>query len=185
MQDSDFSRYQAKVSSIDHHYYLVGEIGEPEEYLDLFAGLREAQQGDVFHIHINTPGGLFCTAAQIIHHMRHSKAYIHTYAEGKVISGGSLVFFSGHALHVGELSEFLAHAPHGADYGKVADVLGHSQHKMAYAKDFYDSVYKPFYSDEEVEQILNGKELWETASQVEKRLIEAKKFFEEEDVAED
>lgn len=184
MQDNDF-RYRGKVAAVEHHYYLVGPIGDAEDYLDLCVALEEAVEGDTFHIHINTVGGDLATVAQIIHHMRKTKAYIVTHAEGQVFSGGSLIFFCGHALNVGELSEFLAHCPSGGTGGKVGDIVDSAQHLRAYTADFYTNVYTPFYSEAEIKKVLRGKELYETAAQMEGRLIKAKKFFEEEEVVED
>lgn len=166
-------KYRPRVETVEHRFFLVGEIGEAEDYLDLFEALADAREEETVHIHINTVGGNLSTVAQILHHIQRTKAGVVTHAEGQVASGGSLIFFSGHSLDVGDFSEFLAHGPHGLDGGKLQDRLDGGKHLKAYVKSLYQKAYEPFYSKREIENILRGKEHYETAEQVIARLQRA------------
>lgn len=172
--------YRPQVENISHHFYLVNEIGDADDYLDLFEALNSASKTDKIHIHINTPGGDLSTVAQILHHMYSTDGYVITHGEGMVASGGSLIFFAGHSLDVGPFSEYLAHGPHGFDGGKLRDRVDAHKHHSAYVKQLYTEVYSPFYSAAEIKKILNGKEHYETAAQMEQRLLKAKEYFEKE-----
>lgn len=185
---SEFSRLSVKPLVVDYHYDLVGEIGDPEEYLDLLDALREAREEDVVHIHINTPGGALETVAQILDAMENCKGNVYTYAEGEVFSGGSIIFFKGDGLVVGKYSQFLAHGPHGGMRGKMQDHVDSANHNKQYVKELYEDVYSPFYTKAEIRSILRGKELYETAKQVEVRVqkVHADMLKQlEEEVAED
>lgn len=167
---NDISLLRVKPRNLVYHFDLVGEIGEAVDYTELLDALRDATEDDVVHIHINTPGGALSTVAQILHNIALCSGTVVTEAEGQVSSGGSLIFFSGHQLIVGPFSEFLAHSPAGGQFGKVHDQLDGGKHLEAYARGLYETAYSPFYSKKEINAILRGKELHETASQVEARL---------------
>lgn len=168
--DNTVPLLRVRPKSLVYHYDLVGEIGEAIEHTELVDALREATGEDVVHIHINTPGGNLSTVAQILHNIALCEGTVITEAEGQVASGGSLIFFSGHQLIVGPFSEFLAHSPAGGQFGKVYDQLDGGKHLEAYAKGLYETAYTPFYTKKEINAILRGKELYETAPQVEARL---------------
>lgn len=168
--DKGLSLLSVTPRGLTFHYDLVGEIGDAVNYTELLDALRSATEDDVVHIHINTPGGDLSTVAQILHNIALCEGTVVTEAEGQVASGGSLIFFSGDSLIVGPFSEFLAHSPAGGQFGKVYDQLDGGKHLEAYAKGLYETAYTPFYSKKEINAILRGKELYETAAQVEARL---------------
>ena len=168
--DNRYPRLSVKPAAVEYHYDLAGEIEEPDGYLDLLDALREAGEHDTVHIHINTPGGDLATVAQILDGIENCKGEVYTYAEGQVMSGGSLIFFKGDGLAVGKYAEFLAHGPRGGAGGKVQDHVDASKHNQQYVKELYEDVYSPFYTKAEIRSILRGKELYETAKQVEARV---------------
>lgn len=176
---NDVSKLSSRAVSVIHEFDLMDEIGAPEDYLELFDALRSASKEDVINIHINTPGGDLSTVAQIIHNIYTTEAKVVTIAEGQVFSGGSLVFFAGHELVVGQFSEFLAHSPHGYERGKVNDRVDAGKHLSDYTKGFYEEIYTPFYSKAEIRAILRGKEHYETSEQMQKRLMKAGEAIED------
>lgn len=173
MHNYKLPKLKATPRTIEYHFDLVGEIEFYDEYLELLDALREAQEDDTVHIHINTPGGDLAIVAQILHNIEECKGTVVTHAEGEVKSGGSLIFFKGDQLHVGEFSEFLAHGPHGGFGGKLADNVEASKHTTEYVRKLYTDVYADFYSPREIRAILKGKELYETSQQVNERLTVA------------
>jgi hypothetical protein len=99
--------YRAAAKAVNHRFFLVDVIENVDDYLDLLEALADATEEDTIDIHINSPGGDLAIVAQIVHHMTRTKGLVITHAEGEVCSGGSLIFFSGHQLDVGDFSEFL------------------------------------------------------------------------------
>ena len=172
--------YRAAAKAVNHRFFLVDVIENVDDYLDLLEALADATEEDTIDIHINSPGGDLAIVAQIVHHMTRTKGLVVTHAEGEVCSGGSLIFFSGHQLDVGDFSEFLAHGPHGYAGGKLQDRLDGGKHTKEYVRNFYEKVYGPFYSKAEINAILRGKEHYETADQMNKRLEKALEKMEKE-----
>ena len=163
-------KLKATPKVVDYHFDLVDVIEDYDEYIELLDALREAQEDDTVHIHINTPGGDLSIVAQILHNIDVCRGTVVTHAEGEVKSGGSLIFFKGDQLVVGEYAEFLAHAPHGGIGGKLPDQLDANKHTSEYVRKLYTDVYSDFYSKREIQSVLRGKELYETSEQVTKRL---------------
>lgn len=164
------SNVSVEPGSLTYHYYISDEIGPPGDYLDLLQVLRAATTNDVVTIHLNTVGGRLDTTVQIIQAIRDSEATVLGSAEGNVYSGGSLIFFSCHALFVSPLSHFLVHSGYGGGDGKLKDNLDSAKSNFEYLASVYKDVYQPFFREDEVEEVLKGKEHYLTADEVLERI---------------
>ena len=102
-QDRDYWRTHSQGTA--HHFYIVGDLEEADEYIDLIDMLYKAGPEDTIIMHINTGGGLLDTAVHIIHAMKGCQATIVTCADGACYSAGSLILFSGDMISVGEFCE--------------------------------------------------------------------------------
>lgn len=174
---------RAQVNVITYHFYIHGEIGDSEEYVDLLDTLYTSGETDVIMIHLNTPGGYLNTAVEIIHAIAQCKATVITCADGQVASAGSLIFFAGHTFLIGEFCEVMLHDGSGGNIGKINENLKSAQFTADRLAHIYHTVYGRFFSPVEVEEILNGKDLYLNSSEVE-AIIEAyieKQGEEEED----
>jgi len=163
---------RAQVNVITYHFYIHGEIGDSEEYVDLLDTLYTSSETDVIMIHLNTPGGYLNTAVEIIHAIAQCKATVITCADGQVASAGSLIFFAGHTFLIGEFCEVMLHDGSGGNIGKINENLKSAQFTADRLAHIYQTVYGRFFSPVEVEEILNGKDLYLNSSEVE-AIIEA------------
>ena len=171
MKDRDYVRAQA--SGITYHFYIHGVVGDSEDYVELLDTLYCASEDDILYMHINTVGGSLDTTVEIIHAMAESKATIITCADGLVASAGSLLFFAGHAFKIGEFCEVMLHDGSGGALGKINENLKSAQFTSARIENIYKKVYGKFFSDEEIVGILEGRDLYLTAADVEARVDEA------------
>src|SRR5690625_7129400 len=79
MNDIEMKPSQVIVRSIQHteyNLYLHGEIGSPDDFMEHFAVLKSARDGDVVRLYINSQGGSLSTGQQYIRHMRECDAKI-------------------------------------------------------------------------------------------------------------
>jgi ATP-dependent protease ClpP protease subunit len=90
-----------------------------------------------------------------------------TCADGLVASAGSLLFFSGHSFLVGEFCQVMLHDGSSGEWGKINENLKSAKHLSDRLRRIYHSVYGRFFSEEEVDQVLNGSDLYLTADEVE------------------
>lgn len=154
-----------------HHFFINGEMSaENEEILALIKALKYAGEGDVIHIHINSEGGDVYVAMQLINSIKSCKGSVVTEADGQVASAASLLFFSGHYLNVGEFSSFLLHNGNMYVGGKHNDVLLTADKLKNLVSDLFHSVYFPYFSREEIDGILSGRDIHLSSQQVVSRL---------------
>ena len=163
---------RAQVNVITYHFYIHGEIGDSEEYVDLLDTLYTAGDTDVIMIHLNTPGGYLNTAVEIIHAIAQCKATVITCADGQVASAGSLIFFAGHTFLIGEFCEVMLHDGSGGNIGKINENLKSAEFTAKRLSHIYHRIYGRFFSEEEVQSVLDGRDLYLTSDEVE-ALIEA------------
>lgn len=178
--DKDYMRAQA--SGITYHFYIHGEIGESEEYVDLLDTLYNASQNDTIILHLNTVGGYLNTAVEIIHAMCSTEATIITSADGLVASAGSLIFFAGQHFIVGEFCEVMLHDGSGGAMGKINENLKSALFTSNRLSNIYHKVYGRFFSEEDVDSILNGTDVYLDAAEV--NLLLECAFDGEEDIDE-
>lgn len=171
MDNLKLSRVESQ-GSIFHHY-LTGDVGEPDEFIGLFTDLETASPNDVIYIHINSHGGSLETTAQLLHAIQNTQGQVITSAEGMVASAASLVFFSGHALAVGDFSTFLLHDGREGAVGKVSDNYDAAVASKDWLSKIYYKIYSPFFKKKEIKKVLNGKEWYLTSEEVIARIEKA------------
>jgi len=175
--DRDYVRAQA--SGITYHFYIHGEIGESEEYVELLDTLYNATDSDTVILHLNTVGGYLNTAVEIIHAMSGSKAVVVTSADGLVASAGSLLFFAGDALIIGEFSEIMLHDGSGGAMGKVNENLKSAVFNSQRIAKIYHKIYGRFFSKNKIDKVLRGEDLYLASDDVEKIVEKATQKEEE------
>ena len=74
--DDDKKPRQPKIIGQLHTLYLCGELNAPNEYVEWFEIIRNANETDIIKIHINSPGGNLFTAVQLMRVMAESQANI-------------------------------------------------------------------------------------------------------------
>jgi len=150
-----------------HTVRLYGEIGPPEAYEDLFEVLGNSTPQDDIVVHINTLGGYLDTAVSLVEAMRNCKGVITTIAEGNVASAGSLLFFSGHQLVVGDFAEVLLHdASIGGLGGKFNEIERRSKSSKKTISNLYHNVYGPYFSKKKINKVLKGHDKYLDASEL-------------------
>ena len=158
---------RAQVNVVTYHFYIHGEIGDSEEYVDLLDTLYTASESDIIMLHLNTPGGYLNTAVEIIHAIAQSSGTVITCADGQVASAGSLIFFAGHQFLIGEFCEVMLHDGSGGNIGKINENLKSAKFTAERLSHIYHTVYGRFLSKEEVDEVLNGKDLYLNSGDVE------------------
>jgi len=163
---------RANPIGITYHFFIHGEVGDSEDYVDLLDTLYSATANDIIILHLNTPGGYLNTAIEIIHAIAQTEATVVGSADGLVASAGSLLFFACHNFLLGEFCEVMLHDGSGGEFGKINENLKSAEFTSKRLSHIYHTIYGRFFSQEQVDNVLDGKDLYLTAGDVEK-LIEA------------
>lgn len=171
MPEFDSIKYYKQALQVSiHHFYIVDEIGDVPPFLDMINTLKTAEQHDTVFIYLNTPGGNLYTAIQIISAIRQSNATVVTCIEGMVASAGTLLFLAGHKHVVNPNCTFMIHNySHGA-WGKGNEVALRVKHSEHYFNKLANDLYGKFLTEDEINDVINGKDFWMESEEVLKRL---------------
>lgn len=168
---------QQRVTSV----YISKEIGPPSEYIDLINRLRNAQPQDLFYIHLNTPGGYVDTGVQIINAMRDCPARIITVLDGTVCSMGSLIFLAANEYMVHDNCRLMFHNYSGGMYGKGNEQVAQLESTVEWFSQMFADTCYPFLSEDEINSVLFGHDIWLNSEETRKRLQKVVKHLEKMD----
>jgi ATP-dependent protease ClpP protease subunit len=153
-----------------HHFYIVDEIEDVKPYLDLINTLKTAEAHDTIFINLNTPGGNLNTAIQIMSAIKQSSATVITCLEGSVCSAGTLIFLSGHKFMVNPNCTFMIHNYSQWTGGKGNEIALQVKYQENYFHKLAKDVYGGFLTENEIKDVLQGKDLWFESDEVISRL---------------
>lgn len=162
----------------DIHYYLVGEIYDAEQHIDLLTELETASEDDTITIHINSPGGCANTAIQIMDAIGRSDAHVVTTIEGAAASAASMIFLKGHAMSVAPHSCMMVHTWSSWANGKSQEIVSNVMFNKARFEALFADVYDGFLTKKEISELAMGIDIYLTADQIMERL---KKKYETSD----
>lgn len=168
-------------TSATHNFYLYGAIDDLQEYVDFIATLDYAQEHDIINIYINSPGGSLTTAISIVHAMMRSQANIICHADGEVASAATLIFFAGHMYVVYPYSHAMFHDASG---GVGNQKLNENMKRIHATSDLIErmafDLYCPVFTEDEVIEILEGKDYYCSAEELFDRIQEVNEKQKEE-----
>lgn len=165
-----FSVVATTLTVQDYAVYLSGPIGDPAEYIDLLALLRNAGENDRFTLYLNTGGGRLDTGLQLMQAMQDSAAHVRTVADPQAYSMGALLFLAGDELLVKPHASLMFHNYSSGMSGKGNEQLARVQSDMRSYRKVLETVCQPFLQHEEVEAVLRGSDLWLDADDILRRL---------------
>jgi ATP-dependent protease ClpP protease subunit len=146
------------------------EFGAAEGYTDMVHRIASASPSDVIFIHLNTPGGHMDTGVQIINAMRNSQAKIVTILESTAYSLGTLIFLAGDEMVVNEHCMMMFHNFNGGLIGKGNELVSELEATVKWFASLAKSIYVPFLTDEEVDRISRGEDMWMQTPEIKQRL---------------
>lgn len=153
-----------------HDLYLVGEIGDAKNFISWFELIRNARANDLITIHINSPGGNLYTTLQLLRVIKESRASITTSIEGACMSAATMIFLAGDSFQVSDHSAFMVHDYSSVAYGKGSEQKSQVNFENTWAKEIGMSVYEDFLTEEEIEKVFSGIDIWMGSDEVVARL---------------
>lgn len=168
--NNQIKHYKQVIPISVHHFYITDEIGDTDKYFDLINTLKTSDAHDTVFIYLNTPGGDLMTTIQIISAMRQSQATVVTCLEGEVCSAGTLLFLAGERHIVNPHCSFMIHNYSHVLGGKGNEVSVKVKHYEEYFKDLANDLYGGFLTEQEINDVTQGKDIWLSSREVIKRL---------------
>lgn len=163
--------YAQTLTQTIHHFYLYGEIEDDiEKYSDLLNILKTASEIDTVMIYINSEGGSMRMALQIINSMLSSACKTVTSLEGEAISAASMIFLAGEEYIVNDNCSFMIHTYSGGMRGKGNELFSQLEHVHANVKKVLHKFYSKILTEEELEQMIEGRDIWMDSDKLIERL---------------
>jgi ATP-dependent Clp protease, protease subunit len=165
-----YTYYEHTFSNKVLHFYLTGEIGYPELYTDMVHRIKSASPGDTIFLNLNTSGGNLVTGVQLINAIHSSQAKIVTVLEGECHSLGTLIFLCGDELVVNDNCIMMFHHLSGGFRGKGQEMVAQLDATVKWFISMCRTIYPPFLTTVEIDNILLGQDLWLDSTQIRARL---------------
>lgn len=171
MQKRSVAPYHyANPVGVCHNVYIYDDVGGADNYVDVIEALDNAVEQDVFNIKVATGGGDLDGCIALVHAIRRTKAQVIGHAESIVASAGTIIFLSCHNWVINEFAYFLFHDGSTATVGKFNENRKMMDAITKLYNNIAEKVYKPFFSQEEIDKIMDGSDLYLTAEEMAARI---------------
>ena len=166
-----WSNYCPIISEKNHiTVYLTDSIAEPNYYNELCYKLKSASQAKVFTLVLNTPGGYIDAAVMIVDAIKSSKAKVIAQISGTVASAGTIITLACDEVQIADHTAFMIHNYSGGVAGKGHEMKAHQEFVDKNLNESFKVFYKNFLTEDEMEDVIDGKDLWMNKYEVEARL---------------
>lgn len=153
-----------------YEHYLDYAIEDPAETRKLCSFLRGIEESDMLALRINSPGGRFDLAAQIVNAIRECKGRVVGVIEQECASAATLIFLSCDSWEVNPWAEMMIHnATYGA-WGKAHEISARVRASDDRMAKVLKEVYSGFLTDSEIEDVIKGQDIYLTSDEISDRL---------------
>lgn len=145
-------------------------IMEPSYYRGIVNMLSNANEQDIVVFKINSPGGRMDGLLSLLDAIDTTEAMTIADITGECASAASILALNCDQCVVGNRAEMLCHEVRYGVGGKNSDNLSHVQHIKKISDKLIWDTYEGFLTDDEIESVLNGKELFLDSEEIVERL---------------
>lgn len=150
--------------------YIDESVYGPEYYRSVVHAIRNSTENDLIRFRINSNGGDLQGLQSLLSAIWSTDAITEAYIDGSCHSAASLLALNCDNIYVSPVAEMLCHHVRFGTGGKMVDVRGYLDHVAKLSEELLRNTYKDFLSDVELNDIINGKELYLTADEIVTRL---------------
>lgn len=162
--------FTTEFRGVRYEYYLTGNIGEPEEYLEMCNTLRTAGPQDEIMIRINSGGGFVHTGNMIINAIEESEASVIGFIESNCGSVATYIFLACSGWGISSSAEFFAHTCSSGNFGKENETFEHAAFLRKQTHKMIRSRYNQFLTPDEIEGVILGSDVYLDSDQIAERL---------------
>ena len=173
-EDDEQTSYTISQNQVAWSRFIVrmhNPIGNASEYATLFNLLDSASEDDDIKIDISSPGGSFDTCILIQRAIKDCEANAICRIGPTCASAAGAIALACDGWELDEMSTMLVHTGSFAPgSGKVHDIHAASAHTLEQIKRFVRTTYAGFLSEEELNAVLDGKEMYLGSDELGERL---------------
>lgn len=171
-----FTEHSSKV----YEHYLDYHLEDSGTARQLCFLLRTMEKDDKMFLRINSLGGRFDIAAQIVNAIKDCKGVVTGVIEQECASAASMIFLSCDQWQVYRWGEMMIHYASYSVGGKSHEITAKVRsHDSLFPKIFSD-IYRNFLTEDEIDNIIRGQDMYLTSDAIETRLKNVVKHLTEE-----
>lgn len=177
-------RTSSKPLTTEYDVMFDKMVEGPNEHQEELYIMRQAVEGDVVNMRINTDGGRISTVSAVQGIIAKSSAHFHAILESDASSAGSTLFLLADSQEVYPLATMYIHTCQSG-------MSGHSQEMQSYgsfignlSEKLVNFVYKDFLTEDEIGKVLSGGVVWLQSEDITERLLKRQEAREQEAVEE-
>ena len=148
------------------HFYLSNDISTPDEYDEMCFVLGDLASDQTAHLHINTAGGSIDSAFKIIDAINYSRAKVVACLTGTVASAGTIIALSCDDMFVAPYTHFMIHNYSTGAQGKGHELMDYINFNDRTLQKTFKELYAGFLTNEEIDTVIRGKDMWLDADEV-------------------
>ena len=176
------SKINVEVNGYNYTIFLDEIFQESAYERDVISILNNATTGDKVTFMINSDGGCLSSALPICIAIRESKAEVTGMLLAEAHSAASMVFLATDNQIVSNHCSMLVHSASYGTMGKQQDIVDHVKHTQKRLVDIFNDFYYGFLSESEIEEVLEGRQLFLNCEQISEKLkLRADIFQKEQD----
>ena len=156
-----------------HYSVNVSQVfGSPHSFDEVIHLLTVATPEDIISFNINSNGGDFYSLVALRNAIRQTEAQVYMNLLGMAASAGSALFLEnadGYKIH--EDSCMMIHSMQcGTGYTDANTIATRAEHNKKINERFVRNTYKDFLTEDEIESVLNSKEIYLEDFEIRQRL---------------
>ena len=156
-------------------YYLINEIEDIEDYIDFLRALGECHPNDTVDVHINCFGGAMYAGYHLFDALVDCPATINMHVDGFCASAASTILMAGDNFDFAPHACVMVHSMSAMFYGKWHEMTARLEFDKTWFEKSAREIYKGFMTEEEIEDMIKGKDFWFTSEEACERIKAARK----------
>lgn len=137
---------------------LFDYVENPNQMADIIEALSVMEKDDVFELRLSSGGGCLSTTDTLITAIRRCKGTVRMSASGNCASAATLILLEAHEFEISDNATFLIHCGSIGEQGTLAEFSKAAPFYTNWMQNFLRNSYAGFLTEEEIEQLLDGKD---------------------------
>lgn len=168
--------------STEYTIRITRPIGEIDEFEEEIMALEEATENDIVMVQLSSPGGSLETCDFLCRRINECAAPVFVEIGLTCASAASAMCLQADDWKIHDSSTMMVHAcSYSPGYGKESDVRSSVENTARINKEWVERTYKGFLTDDELEKVLDGKDLYFYADDLRERLPAYRDFRDEQE----
>lgn len=155
----------------EYHLRLARVITEVDDFDDEFQLFAGAGERDLITIDIVTPGGSIDTGHMLCRAIQRTAAHTIAYIGPTCASMGTAIALACEEWEIDDMSSFMIHTGSYGYVGMAPHIEANVKHNTKMIERFVRLTYAGFLSEDEIQRVLDGREMYFEGDELAERLM--------------